>query len=185
MVASLEKTLEVKIYKSSMAEIDAELKDVVKNGIINKYLPGKLIQLKDDIILTWHYRPNQKDLEVITKKDLTNLERMLDQAGETALKKYKESATVKIKTKTNKTISVVATNVEKAQGSYQTVLEDIYKAMSEAVDEDTAAIKKLADLYDFMMGGITVKEYSAPSPFNKGFHAGSLGAEGKIISNNP
>ena len=163
---------------SSIAELVASpnFERFLQENIHNIFIPGKKIQYKAD--LTFNFTGTQLSLDELKplwpNADISNIYNEVEDAakthGERFLKEYKKRAGG-------------ATSIAEASNAYIETVKKTIEAKNkllEAVDDES---KQLINEFfnNNLNGSISVKEYRYYNN-EKGFHMGSLGGQGKVVS---
>ena len=167
---NIQNNLSIKIDGPSLAEFlsSAELEQALN---ANVYVPGRSILLKTDASFTINMNDNFDFIEPKTTQELQNA---FNNFGKNFLSNYKE-------------LGKGITDVHQAKEAFDNTMRNISQIINDGLSKvnlsDEEKKKLLAQLQDFILGSISIKEYSMGTN-EMGFHGGSLGPNiEKILEN--
>ena len=164
-----------KIDKSDMGQLNAALREDLTQNLSKPNLPGKKIQLKNDLSITYHLNPidtaqlttGNAPLDKLVKDTVT----LFDQHGKRFLQTYAEKAKRE-------------TNVRAAAQAWFEVVEEEQKYKRDVLSKlkNGQLEKNFNSLLETLFTSISVKEYQF---YNNqyGFGAGTLGSGGGLVVN--
>lgn len=160
------------ISGANMAEIDGAIEQELRSNGLTALLPGKTIQLKNDIVISYRLTPVKYEevSDIITMKQYDKINRKMENFGKNFLRKYNQAT---------KGYTKVTTAQQKYINELQSLAKEQREILSKATSSEERA--KLEKMFKFLNTSISVKEYEDTTFSNTGFHGGSLGGGGKVV----
>lgn len=164
------------ITNLSISSFDmAEIRGAIQSEILTQgiaYLPGKSIQLKNDIVISYFLTdaPYQQLIDTTVQSQYNQTKKLIEDFGKDFLTIYHEKGKN-------------TTNIKLAEQVYKLQLKKLAEAkikllntVTEQTDKD-----KIENLFKFLSTSISVKKYEDVTYINEGFYEGSLGGGGRVV----